>query len=222
LPDSVKPVLIVVDMQHYFCEPQSAFGRLLQAAGSEGNGKWYFEWLSTRVIPNISRLMERFRKEGFRVLFTEFGSRTADGSDLPPWARRHNERCLEMVGERCYLPLSAPSSRVIDALAPLPGEAVIEKSTSGPLAGTDIQARLARMGAGRVVVVGVATDVCVLGMARELADTGLGVYVVADACATPVEASHDWALRCLGATFATVTSTDQMLSSLANTEVESR
>lgn len=55
-----------------------------------------------------------------------------------------------------------------------------------------------------LVVVGVATNVCVAGMARELADADFDAYVVEDACATIGEAAHISALKALEATFAFV------------------
>jgi nicotinamidase-related amidase len=151
------------------------------------------------------------------VLFTEFGSRTADGSDLPVWAKRHNVVAESLVGERCYPPLSDPSARVIAALEPAAGEAVVQKTTSGPLAGTDIDTMLRDRGIDTVVVTGVATNVCVAGMARELADADFDAYVVTDACATPGEEALHAALASLGTTFATLTDTRRVTTLLAQT-----
>jgi isochorismate hydrolase len=51
-------------------------------------------------------------------------------------------------------------------------------------------------------------------MARELADTDFDVFVVTDACATPGEATHNAALASLGATFATLVETSEVLVSM--------
>ena len=53
-----------------------------------------------------------------------------------------------------------------------------------------------------------------MGMARELADTDFDVFVVTDACATPGEATHNAALASLGATFATLVETSEVLVSM--------
>jgi nicotinamidase-related amidase len=66
------------------------------------------------------------------------------------------------------------------------------------------------LGIERVVVTGVATDVCVTGMARELADSDFEAVVVRDACATPVRQSHEDALRIV-ATFASIVDTADVL-----------
>jgi nicotinamidase-related amidase len=212
-----KQALVVVDMQNYFCRPGYALARLLAAGGGPTATDWYWQWLGSTVVPNISRLAEEFRGRDDLVLFTEFGSRTADGSDLPGWARRHDELALSAIGERIYLPLSDPGARVIAELAPTAGDVVVQKTTSGPLAGTDIAARLAAADVETVVVAGVVTDVCVTGMARELADSDFNVLVVADACGAPVRETHEWALRVAIPTFASTVSTDDVLAMARDT-----
>jgi biuret amidohydrolase len=207
-----RQALVVVDMQEYFCQPGHALARFLATAGQPGAADWYWDRLETTVVPNISRLLAEFRARADLVLFTEFGSRATDGSDLPRWARRHNEMAIAALGEPIYLPLSDPAARVIPELAPAPGDVVVQKTTSGPLAGTDIAARLAKAGVETVVVTGVVTDVCVTGMARELADADFGVFVVADACGAPMRESHEWALRVAIPTFAAITATDDLLT----------
>jgi nicotinamidase-related amidase len=210
---AVSVALIVVDMQEYFCSLEFPLGRLITVAAPE-EARWYAEQLETTVVPNIARLLDEFRAQGRTVVFTEFGSRTPDGSDLPVWARRHNDTAVALVGEHCYPPLTDPSARVISAFTPHTGEAVVTKTTSGPLAGTDIADQLRVGGIDRVVVTGVATHVCVAGMARELADADFDAYVVTDACSTPSRAAHAAALESLGGTFATLVDTQGVLTDL--------
>jgi biuret amidohydrolase len=216
-----RAALIVVDMQDYFCSPDSPLGRLMAVSAPE-DARWYGNRIEQLVVPNIARLLAAFRAQELPVLFTEFGSRTDDGSDLPIWAKRHNETAVTLVGQPCYPPLSDPSARVIPGLAPAPGEAVVTKTTSGPLAGTNIADRLRADAVNAVVVAGVATNVCVAGMARELADANFDVHVVTDACATPGEATHRAALESLGVTFATLVTTDDACRHLSRTPVVAR
>lgn len=210
-----KRALVVIDMQNYFCRPGYGVARLMAAGGGSPATDWYWQWLDSTVVPNISRLIAEFRGSADLVLFTEFGSREADGSDLPRWARRHNELSMSVIGERLYLPLSDPAARVIAELAPAADDIVVQKTTSGPLAGTDIAAKLAAAGVETVVVTGVVTDVCVTGMARELADSNFDVRVVADGVGGPRREAHDWALRAAIPTFASIVSTGDVLAMMA-------
>jgi nicotinamidase-related amidase len=197
--------LVVIDMQHYFCEPGQTPAEFV-ALGAPDERTWYYEHVEKFVVPRIAQ----FRGQPSLVVFTDFGSRSADGSDLPLWARRHNEQCRAQLDEPCYLPLSDPASRVIEPLQPRPDELIIQKSTSGPLAGTDITHQLRQRQIETVVAVGVATSVCVLGMARELADSDFDVLVVSDACAAPGRSAHEAALALLSASFATVAPTEEV------------
>jgi nicotinamidase-related amidase len=212
--DPATGALVVVDMQDYFVRPGSAFDRFTAAASAEDRA-WYQDRLARHVIPNIARLLRVYRDGGSLVAFTEFGSEEQDGSDLPLWARRHNAMAEQLVGARCYPPLSDPASRVIAELAPREDELVVTKTTSGPLAGTRLPRILRERGITTAVVVGVATNVCVQGMARELADSDFDVYVCSDACATVGEASHEAALSSLALVFAQVVSTEDAPRPLA-------
>ena len=206
----VDDALVVVDMQEYFCRPDSALARLVAALGGIAGDGWYYATLADTVVPNIGCFLADFRSRRRPVLFTEFGSRTPSGDDLPGWARRHNAMAVALVGERCYPPLTDPSARIIAELAPVPTDRVVQKATSGPLAGTSIDHELRSLGVRRVVVTGVATDVCVTGMARELADSDFDTIVVRDACATPSRASHEAALLSI-ATFSEIADTADVL-----------
>ena len=54
-----------------------------------------------------------------------------------------------------------------------------------------------RVGAATIVLAGVSTDCCVLSTAAAAADAGVGVQVVADACAGVDETSHRKTLEAL-------------------------
>ena len=90
----------------------------------------------------------------------------------------------------------------------------MQKNTSGPLASTDLPEQLRRRGIARVVTTGVATNVRVLGMARELADSNFDVCVVSDACCTLGEASQRATLKAAIPVFASVASSDDLQDSL--------
>jgi len=202
--------LVVVDMQEYFCRSEYSFIRFMSQMFDAETVDWYRDWLDNTVIPNVSRLLDAARQRGDLVVFTEFGSRTASGEDLPLWARRYNDMAQSLIGERAFRPLVDPSARVIAELAPHASDVIVQKSTSGPLAGTDIAERLRTAGVDRVVVTGVATDVCVTGMARELADSDFDVLVPSDACGTPVRDSQSWVLTAILPAFARVVTTGDL------------
>ncbi|HTU04758.1 MAG TPA: isochorismatase family cysteine hydrolase [Mycobacterium sp.] len=207
-----RDAVVVVDMQEYFCRSPHAFMRFMAAIGGAEDHAWYVQRLAGLVIPNLIRLTEQARAHGDVVVVTEFGSRTSDGADLPPWARRHNEWAKTLVGEHMYLPLTDPAARTITELAPQHGDWVVARNSSGPLASTDVVPGLRGAGVRRVTVAGVATDVCVTGWTRELADAGFDVAVPEDACASPLRRGHESAMAAALVTFGTVVPTTAELT----------
>jgi nicotinamidase-related amidase len=208
-----QEALVVVDMQEYFCKPGHAFLRFITALGGSEETANYVDRLDRTVIPNIRKLVDRARARGDLVVVTEFGSPCCGGdAELPPWAHRHNQMAGDLIGEPIYLPVADAAARTIIELAPSTTDLILTRSTSGPLAGTDIVARMRAAGVERVVVTGVATDVCVTGWVRELADSGFSVSVPVDACASPLRRCHDSALEMAIPAFAMPTETLALLS----------
>ncbi|MBR0847049.1 cysteine hydrolase [Bradyrhizobium diazoefficiens] len=78
----------------------------------------------------------------------------------------------------------AERGAIVDSLAPLVGERVIEKGLPNAFAGTDLQALIAATGRKNIVLAGFMTHMCVSSTARAALDLGLRASIAADACAT--------------------------------------
>jgi nicotinamidase-related amidase len=78
----------------------------------------------------------------------------------------------------------AERGAIVDSLAPLASEPVIEKALPNAFAGTDLQTRLAATGRTNIVLAGFMTHMCVSSTARAALDLGLRVTIAGDACAT--------------------------------------
>lgn len=100
-------------------------------------------------------------------------------------------------------------------VAPLPGEAVIEKSVNSAFIDTDLEKQLRQAGIHTLVLVGLTTDHCVSTTARMAGNLGFQTYIVADGVACfnktgpdgenyPAELIHATALASLHQEFATV------------------
>lgn len=79
---------------------------------------------------------------------------------------------------------SAARGAIVAALAPAPGEAVVEKRLVSAFAGTDLAARLPAPGTSTLIVAGFMTHNCVSSLARDAGDAGHTVVVACDAAAT--------------------------------------
>jgi len=124
--------------------------------------------------------------------------------DAPPWPRRWNERVDEngmdllaawraagapiihvrhdSVQPGSTLAPGQPGNAFRPGFGPLAGEPVVSKSVNAAFIGTDLDLRLRRLGATKLVLFGVSTDMCVSTTTRVAANMGWPVVLAEDAC----------------------------------------
>jgi biuret amidohydrolase len=190
--DREKCALVVVDVQRFFTRPDSAFGRVLGAV-QPGLTDGYFERVKS-VLPKIRQLQQGFRGLHLPVVFCVVGTHTGDGQDLPTWLKEFDELAKAITGERANPSINDWSWQVDEAVSPLPGELVMNKTSSGALASTKLDQLLRNMGVTSLVVCGLTTAVCVAQTARETADRGFRVVMASDACTEMSQEMHEAAL----------------------------
>lgn len=216
--DPRKTALLVIDVQRYFVSPDYPFAQAFEKL-VPGTTAGYFERVNSTVLPNIKRLQECFRSQQSPVIYTATGTCTGDGRDLPGWLKDFDQLGLAVLGERIWPPTKDPSWQIDESVAPLPGELVLSKTSSGPLNSTKLDQTLHNMGIDSLVVTGLTTDVCVTQTARETADRGFQVIVAEDACTTLSEEMHRWALLCFQIAFGRVKKTGEVVSLLSSANI---
>jgi nicotinamidase-related amidase len=167
-----KVALLVIDMQRDFVEP-GGFGETL------GNDVTRLQ----AIVPAVAHLIGLFRRAGWPVIHTREGHRP-DLSDCPP-AKRERGRPTLRIGDEGpmgrILIHGEPGHAIVDALAPIAGELVIDKPGKGSFYATPLGDELARCGITHLVVAGVTTEVCVQTTLREANDRGYSCLLVEDA-----------------------------------------
>lgn len=103
---------------------------------------------------------------------------------------------------------------ILESLAPKPGELVLNKNSSSIFNSTDIDQLLKNLAVDTLVVVGGATDMCVLTSSLDAADRGYNVVVAEDCTCTFSHRNHVQALSVLSRSFAKVESHDSILEQL--------
>ena len=121
-----------------------------------------------------------------------------------------------LLGQRSIPMVNDPSWQIDDRISPLPGEIVLNKTSSGPLNSTKLDQTLHNMGINSLIVCGLTTAVCVTQTARELADRGFRVIVSEDACTEMSEEMHKAALETFSLTFGRTRSTDSLVELFAS------
>ena len=163
--------LIVIDMQRDFVLP-GGFGESL------GNDVDQL----LKVIPPLAALIAAARAAGMMVIHTREGHEP-DLSDCPP-AKLNRGAPSKRIGDPGkygrILIRGEYGHDILDELAPIDGELVIDKPGKGAFYATVLQDVLTEAGITQLLVTGVTTEVCVHTTTREANDRGYECLVVSD------------------------------------------
>jgi nicotinamidase-related amidase len=206
--DPTKTAVVMIDMQRDFLEP-GGFGETL------GND---VSRLAPAIAPSKA-LLAGARRYGVLVIHTREGHRP-DMADAPP-AKVERGAPSMRIGDAGpmgrILIRGEKGHEIIDALAPLPGEPVIDKPGKGAFYATDLGAILQHNGIENLIVGGVTTEVCVHTTVREANDRGYRCIVAGDCCGSYFPEFHEVALRMVkaqGGIFGWVSDSKKILSAL--------
>jgi nicotinamidase-related amidase len=179
--------LLIIDMQNDFCSP-GGFGEKL------GN-----DITPTReIIPAIQQLLRLFRQNRLPVIHTREGH-LPDLSDCPAGKLARSRAQGAGIGDEGpmgrILVRGEFGHAIIEELAPLPNEMIIDKPGKGAFYRTNLEQVLRDHDIRSLIVTGVTTHVCVHSTVREANDRGYDCLVVADGTAAFDELDHRAALH---------------------------
>ncbi len=110
------------------------------------------------VVANIARLVDKARAQGVPVVWVQHYSKELERG-TPAWA-------------------------IAPELSPAPDEPIVEKAYGDAFEDTELEALLARLGVGRLVVAGAQTDACIRSTLHGALVRGYDVVLVSDAHTT--------------------------------------
>ena len=211
--DISATAFLVIDMQEYFINPQSPFSRNIERR-TTGLGDYLQDRSKTLVEPNLKSLLDRFRANQQRVIFTTIASESPDGADWAPAFKRMNVESQEQIGEPAMPAKSDPWARIVEPLEPSDNELVINKTTYGAFASTGLDSTLRNLGIETLVLGGVVTNRCVETTMRDATDRGYRVILVDDGSATFSQEMQDATTLSLQGAYGFVRQTNDILSML--------
>lgn len=164
--DPSKCAVLAVDMQNDFCHRDGHYGR---------SGEDISRFVET--IEPVARLVAKARDAGAAIAFTRLVYDPAAGAI----EERHTIKPRHWIPKGRRLQPGSWGVAVVDALAPLPDDIVIDKPAYSAFEATDLEARLRQRGVTTLIICGVVTYACVLATAFAAFDKGFDIVLAKDA-----------------------------------------
>ncbi|WP_432826422.1 cysteine hydrolase family protein [Dactylosporangium sp. CA-092794] len=162
--------LLMIDMQKMYLEQhkRDVFG-------------WPPIWRLEEVTEECRRLLAAARTRGIPVIYTRAVGRP-DGADAMPSMRR----LMATVSPDGASPIAdrTAASEILDAVAPEPGDIVLDKLRWDAFHFTELEPILRNLGARRLIIAGLQTNVCIETTARTAMMRNFEVAVPEDAVST--------------------------------------
>jgi nicotinamidase-related amidase len=125
-------------------------------------------------LSRLSRAIEAARATGVPVIYVVVGFRRGH-----PEIAASNRTFSAAAGRFTD---GDPGAQIHPAVAPLPGDPVVTKRRVSAFSGSDLEVLLRGLGAGTLVLTGIATSGVVLSTLRQAADLDYRLIVLSDAC----------------------------------------
>jgi nicotinamidase/pyrazinamidase len=160
-----ESALVVEDMQKDFCYED---GALFMGAGVE------------EIIPKIRGLIEKAIQKRVHLIFAQ-DWHSPDSKEFEIW------------GQHCAR--DTRGAEIIDELSPFSKEAyVVKKQKYSDFFGTDVDAHLKEKGIRTLIIVGVATNICVMHTAIDASLRGYELIVPEDCVAALSDYEQEYGL----------------------------
>lgn len=192
--------VLVIDVQNDFCDDDGAHGY----RGSD------LKWVQA-VIEPTEQLLEEARRRSVPVIFVR--------THHDRWSDHESNYLRDSrVGILHHLQPNAHGSEFY-RLRPGPDEYVLTKRRYSAFFGTELDILLRNLGTKKLILAGVATNVCVETTARDACMRDFDVVVVTECVAAYSEAAHNAALANIDHHFGRLVALDEVAPQIGRAHV---
>lgn len=162
---------------------------------------------TAEAAQNTVAVLQAFRAQQLPVVFTRIVF-ADDASDANVFS--------EKVPAMLALTETHPDSQVVDILAPIKGELVLNKTVPSAFFGTNLAPFYALHGVRSVVICGATTSGCVRASAVDAMSHGLKPIILSDCVGDRVQSAHEASLRDMDMKYCSVTTAQELLAHLTS------
>jgi len=203
-----RPALVIVDTNYNFVgdrrEPiEESIKRFRNSCGEEG-------WAA---VDAMRELLQHVRAKGLPVVYST-GITRLDGRNRGAWDFKNSRSAEDAQGASGEI-----GQRIVQEIAPLPREFVLEKEKPSVFFGTPLVGYLNQWKVDQVLVVGGTTSGCVRATAVDAFSHNFRVALIEEGCFDRGQASHAitlWDMNAKYADIVTLQATIQYVDSLPN------
>jgi len=177
--DPKQSAVVVIDLANDFLY---SGGVIADAGGPD------YQTRAQAILPGLRRLLDAARQAGVTVFYAT-DAHTPEDTELAKWPPH------AMKGTRW--------ATIAAAVAPEPGDVVLEKRTYSPFVSSDFDAELRRRGIRHLYITGLHTDCCARHTSGDAFQRGYELTWVTDALQAFTDDAHQAGLEYFKAWYAT-------------------
>ena len=192
--------IVIIDMQYNITAQGHGVLKYAKELGISEGYEYYYDRIQNSIIPNIQKLLKRFRETKKKIIFTKI--------------RSHNNKSVQEDKNKDFEDLDADEGVILKEVEPMNDDLVITKDDPDIFQGTSLDSILRESSIDTLVIGGVLTNECVEASVLQAIENGYRVILVEDSTAAFSEEIHDKAIDLINDNSVIITSTQDILNLL--------
>lgn len=180
---------------------------------SRGAEDYYYIRCEKLIIPNLIKIVDFFRKNNIKIIYTRIASQDRSFADTPSTSKKNlvDEENIDREGRKWTLFKDEDASQIDTRIKPEENDIVIMKTGSGAFCSSEMDLILRSNNISKLIFSGGLTDACVSSTVRQAWDRGYLCTVLEDACISSSMDDHNAEIKILEKYYAWPVKTSEII-----------